>query len=668
MKRSILHAAALEYASRGWHVFMVQPPSPGNPKTGKAPVFDKQLGLEHGKDHATVDATLINTWWEKYPNAGVGIAVGPSKLVVLDVDVGPGKAGRQSLSDLESEHGPLPETLTAITGSGGLHAYYTADNALPVAQRIGFKPGLDLIVNGYVVAPPSLHASGQSYKWNIKRAPAGFPQSIAEQVSKKVQPNSISENPALAAEPIVEGGRNAALFRLACSLYDNGIGEAALKSALHFENQRRFQPPLPDEEVRRVAESVIRRVHPSRDTALGALVQEMAIEAITPVAQERAVWTRDVGLSNPPPSKFYSTGFPELDAKLGGGFCTRQVCGVIGPPSAGKSAWVDTALDAVAKQVPALHVSTELPREEMFVRKACGALGRPWRDGLKGLVSRQEMRDAVLDLNIKLMGCDDLDFNDPIGNIAAEAVKFANAVGTMPVIAVDYVQLLARTTDDRMRQKVGELTMHIRKMSQALDTAVLAVFSTGREFYKAGVLETMREANDPTVYLSAAKESGDIEFDCATILFLDVDKTHEGQPKPARGAVARCRVGDIGFWGMRAQLDVGRWFSDTAAAQEIMAEKRNEVKHMAAAERDQALLLDVVTRLQGHSWREMKAAIHGMSSDRKDKARAELIRNGLIEIAQVKGYDSLSRPCTREVIRPVYKTTPGNIIPGLPVT
>lgn len=670
-KRSPTHEAALELAARGWYVFPCEPPILGNDESGKKPLTRV---VRNGKDDAVIDTAKIDEWWFANPTANVGVSLEPSKLVVLDVDVGldkegKPKPGRQSLADLEKEHGALPETLTAITGSGGLHAYYTADVAIPVAQRIGFRKGLDLIVRGYVVAPPSAHFTGKPYRWNVQRSPAPVPKLFAELASKKVQATSTT-NPALAPEPIKEGGRNDALFRVGCALYDNGIGEQALKAALHFENQRRFQPPLGDEEVRRVAESVMKRVVATRDVALGALVQEAAREAIAdtlPPVQERSVWVRDVGFTNPPPTKFYSTGFADLDALMGGGFCTRQVCGVIGPPSAGKSAWLGSMLEAVAKQIPVLHVSTELPREELFIRYACSRLGRVWRDGLKGLVSREELRESTKDIAIRLMGCDDLSFEDPIAMIAGEAVKIANTLGVMPVIAIDYMQLLARTSEDRMRQKVGELTMHTRRMSQALDTAVISVFSTSREFYSAGKLEQLREVNDPTVYLTAAKESGDIEFDCATILFLDVDKTHEGQPKPARGAVARCRVGDIGFTGMRAQLDVGRFYSDPAAATEMMEEKKNEAKSLARADRDQLLVLDVINRLPGRTWREMKAAIHGMSNDKKDAARAELIRTGRVELHTEKSFDTKMRPITRETVRAIFPASPGNIIPGLSV-
>jgi hypothetical protein len=56
---------------------------------------------------------------EAMAQANVGVKCGrDSDLTVLDVD---GDAGRETLRDLEMEHGELPETPIAITGSGGAH-------------------------------------------------------------------------------------------------------------------------------------------------------------------------------------------------------------------------------------------------------------------------------------------------------------------------------------------------------------------------------------------------------------------------------------------------------------------------------------------------------------------------------------------------------------------
>jgi len=51
-------------------------------------------------------------------NANIGIPTGEkSGWLVLDVDDG----GDETISALEATHGKLPDTVTAVTGSGGRH-------------------------------------------------------------------------------------------------------------------------------------------------------------------------------------------------------------------------------------------------------------------------------------------------------------------------------------------------------------------------------------------------------------------------------------------------------------------------------------------------------------------------------------------------------------------
>jgi hypothetical protein len=67
--------------------------------------------------------------------------------------------------------GRLPTTLTGTTGGGGLHLFYKCDRPLgnKVAGLHGIDedlPGIDLRADGgYVLAPPSTHRSGESYRW-----------------------------------------------------------------------------------------------------------------------------------------------------------------------------------------------------------------------------------------------------------------------------------------------------------------------------------------------------------------------------------------------------------------------------------------------------------------------------------------------------------------------
>ena len=142
---------ALTYASRGWHVFPVRP-------NAKEPLTPS------GHHDATVDVDTIRAWWERWPDANIGVASKPSGLVVLDVDVAGDRGGRESLKALSGEM-ELPDTAVARTGSGGLHVIYAG----AAGRFIRFRPGLDLLGDGYFIAAPSKHPSGGVYAMDLGR-------------------------------------------------------------------------------------------------------------------------------------------------------------------------------------------------------------------------------------------------------------------------------------------------------------------------------------------------------------------------------------------------------------------------------------------------------------------------------------------------------------------
>jgi hypothetical protein len=76
-RQAELLEAALTYAGRGLHVF---------PCRGKLP------RTEHGFQDASTDTDTVISWWQRWPDANIGIATGTaSGLVVLDVDTQHGR-------------------------------------------------------------------------------------------------------------------------------------------------------------------------------------------------------------------------------------------------------------------------------------------------------------------------------------------------------------------------------------------------------------------------------------------------------------------------------------------------------------------------------------------------------------------------------------------------
>lgn len=159
---------ALNYAQKGWRVIPLH-----TPKENGECSCNKDCGKNNGKHprtmrglkDATTDAEQIRFWWQCWSDANIGIVAGPeSGFLVLDVD--PRSGGDDSLRDLEDYFGELPITLTSKTGGDGFH-YLFAHSGEQIKNSSGkVGKGLDIKAkDGYIVAPPSLHASGKRYEW-----------------------------------------------------------------------------------------------------------------------------------------------------------------------------------------------------------------------------------------------------------------------------------------------------------------------------------------------------------------------------------------------------------------------------------------------------------------------------------------------------------------------
>ena len=144
--------AALAYARSGHPVFPVK--------------RDKTPYTPHGFLDASVDETTIQSWWARFPDAGVGLVTG-STAGFITIDTDPRHGGQDSLNGLLTEHGPLPPGPKSNTGGGGNH-YLFAHPGGTIRNATNILPGIDLRADGgYIVAPPSGHPSGGTYEWVV---------------------------------------------------------------------------------------------------------------------------------------------------------------------------------------------------------------------------------------------------------------------------------------------------------------------------------------------------------------------------------------------------------------------------------------------------------------------------------------------------------------------
>jgi hypothetical protein len=160
--------AALDLRDFGFPVFPLWPMRKGRcacgkdcgRNAGKHPLWIEGL-IEHGLSDATVDDATIRSWWAACPDAGIGY------LPELGLDVDPRAGGHLELERLEMNHGPLPETVEVLTGrgDGGRHILYVLPEPMELPSTLA--PGIDIKGGGkgYLIAPPTLHASGNRYQW-----------------------------------------------------------------------------------------------------------------------------------------------------------------------------------------------------------------------------------------------------------------------------------------------------------------------------------------------------------------------------------------------------------------------------------------------------------------------------------------------------------------------
>lgn len=172
-------SAAIFYHSLGWRVL----PCCSHDHSGMTG-FHQRTCLDRGKmplvapDQVTTHA--IRGWWYAWPSANIGVICGQaSGLVRVDID---GAQAQQLL--LHWSRGDVPGTWSFTTGPGGrglLYAWPKDQPCRTTRQRFhGTHHELRLIGDKrHTVLPPSRHASGLVYSWDLGCSPDDLPLSPA---------------------------------------------------------------------------------------------------------------------------------------------------------------------------------------------------------------------------------------------------------------------------------------------------------------------------------------------------------------------------------------------------------------------------------------------------------------------------------------------------------
>jgi Bifunctional DNA primase/polymerase, N-terminal len=160
---------ALGYTARGIPVYPVHWPRPTPGGASLACSCRRGAACErpakhplvrHGIHDATTNPAQLERWWRRWPQANLGLATGII-FDALDID---GAVGLAALRQLAPAADPWLPGPVVRTGGGGWH-YWFAPTGL------GNRPPRGLAhvdwrgIGGCVLAPPSRHASGRTYRW-----------------------------------------------------------------------------------------------------------------------------------------------------------------------------------------------------------------------------------------------------------------------------------------------------------------------------------------------------------------------------------------------------------------------------------------------------------------------------------------------------------------------
>lgn len=218
---------------------------------GKHPV------KKHWKDNPIQSLNEINPLMIDREYANLGVVTG-NGLVVVDID--PKNGGIESFKMIEHLFNP---TFTVVTGSGGYHFYYylPSDYNKAVSNRVNVLNGIDVRGDGgFVVAPGSLHKSGNLYE--IADDSLSAIQVIGTELldlitkEKSYEHASPIQNNSELVDYFGEGERNYKMAAIAGNLFRQGLSIDGVRDSLLSINDSVCSPPLSGKEVESIVKSI----------------------------------------------------------------------------------------------------------------------------------------------------------------------------------------------------------------------------------------------------------------------------------------------------------------------------------------------------------------------------------------------------------------------------
>lgn len=370
----------------------------------------------------------ITDWWTCWPNANIAIITGP-QVYVLDAD------SADAVKWVEENITPTP---WRVKTSRGVQFYYRSND---IDVRNAANPGTKLDTRGnggYVVAPPSVHASGAVYEW-VKdelydaQGPDDLP-SLSHADLAKMRGHYGSSTTAgggfmidvrntqlkASGAPVAEGGRNMAAASLAGQWITANHSMREIKAMLEAWNSTNPNP-LPQSELDTTLASVIAthtRNNPDKPVLAEQIAPARTLEAATPGSSLTGIvtspgsfnaWTVGDMMDNPPKKPEYFWHGAVL-------FRGARVL-IAADPKTGKTRLALALARALATGRPFLGGEVSRPLKCFYFN---AEVHEAWlADRLRPLVQSTSEEDLVqLRQNMVVTGRLNLDILNPMDNLA----------------------------------------------------------------------------------------------------------------------------------------------------------------------------------------------------------------------------------------------------------
>lgn len=256
-----------------------------------------------------------------------------------------------------------------------------------------------------------------------------------------------------------------------------------------------------------------------------------------------------------------STGFKDLDAKLGGGVRGSQLIVLAGRPSMGKTALAMAIGDHVAIDKPVVAFSMEMPGEQLHQRSISRNGSIPIGRMLDGSKFTDEdwpkLTHAVQKIQGHSLYVDD-EAALPLSEIRARCRKLRREVGALGLIIVDYLGLMGDDgRQDNRSAAIGANSRGLKALAKEMDAPVIALSQLSRK---------CEERPNKRPLCSDLRDSGEIEQDADVILFVYRDEVYNPDTQDkgiAEIIIGKHRNGEIGRVAMAYDGNYTR-FSDLA--------------------------------------------------------------------------------------------------------